>query len=38
MACNVDNATGTGLKVLFSDLIFISLCYKLASIYLLDYE
>jgi hypothetical protein len=38
MACNIDHATGAGLNVLFSDLIFISLCYKLASIYLLDYE
>jgi hypothetical protein len=38
MACNVNNATGARLKAFFSDLIFISLCYKLAGIYLLDYE
>jgi hypothetical protein len=38
MACGVDDATADRLKAFFSDLIFISLCYKLAGIYLLDYE
>ena len=38
MAYAVYDATAACLSAFFSDLIFICLCYKLAGIYLLDYE
>jgi len=38
MAYVVYDATAASLNAFFSDLNFICLCYKLAGIYLLDYE